>query len=235
MSNPTAPLNTAPLNTALLSQDELDAANAKLEHAAPSQIIEWTLQHVAVEDLCIASSMADTVAVAIALQVVPTLEVVFLDTQYHFTETWDTVEAMRARFPEFQLRVMKPNVEPDDLWKTDLEGCCGVRKVEPLNRALAGKKGWFTGVRRSDAVTRTVSPIAMYDKRGILKVNPLATWTDDDVAFYAAEHNIPMHPLIAQGYPSIGCAPCTRKPEPGEDPRAGRWAGSGKVECGLHV
>ena len=220
---------------ALFSSAELDDVNVELEHAPASTIVAWAVQRVGVEHLCIASSMADTVALSIALDVAPTLEVVFLNTQYHFAETWATVEAMKVKHPGMQLRVMEPSVAPDELWKTNLEGCCAVRKVEPLERALAGKHGWFTGVRRVDATTRTDAPIVTIDKRGLVKVNPLATWTDEDVASYAADHEVPLHPLLSQGYPSIGCWPCTRKPAEGEDPRAGRWAGSNKVECGLHV
>ena len=220
---------------ALLSPTELDDVNAELEHAPASHIVAWAVERIGVDDLCIASSMADTVALSIALDVAPTLEVVFLDTQYHFAETWATVAAMKVRHPGLRLRVMEPAVAPDERWRTDLEGCCAVRKVEPLERALAGKRGWFTGVRRVDATTRIDAPVVTIDKRGLVKVNPLATWTDDDVASYAADHGVPLHPLLAQGYPSIGCWPCTRKPAAGEDPRAGRWAGSAKVECGLHV
>ena len=220
---------------ALLSPTDLDEVNAELEHAPASHIVAWAVRLIGVDDLCIASSMADTVALSIALDVAPTLEVVFLDTQYHFAETWETVAAMKVRHPGLRLRVMEPAVAPDERWKADLEGCCAVRKVEPLERALAGKRGWFTGVRRVDATTRIDAPVVTIDKRGLVKVNPLATWTDDDVASYAADHGVPLHPLLAQGYPSIGCWPCTRKPAEGEDPRAGRWAGSGKVECGLHV
>ena len=220
---------------ALLSPTDLDEVNAELEHAPASHIVAWAVRLIGVDDLCIASSMADTVALSIALDVAPTLEVVFLDTQYHFAETWATVAAMKVRHPGLRLRVMEPAVAPDERWKADLEGCCAVRKVEPLERALAGKRGWFTGVRRVDATTRIDAPVVTIDKRGLVKVNPLATWTDDDVASYAADHGVPLHPLLAQGYPSIGCWPCTRKPAEGEDPRAGRWAGSGKVECGLHV
>ena len=217
-----------------LTATDLAALSDEFETMSARRIVQWAVDNFH-PDLCIASSMADTVAVAIALEVDPTIEVLFLNTQYHFPETWETVDAMKARYPGLNLRIMEPHTEPDELWKRDLEACCGVRKVEPLNRGLVGKRAWLTGVRRTDAETRTNSPIVSFDKRGIVKLNPLANWSDDDVLGYATDHDIPMHPLLSQGYPSIGCAPCTRPVAPGEDIRAGRWSGSGKVECGLHV
>ena len=110
-----------------------------------------------------------------------------------------------------------------------------MRKVLPLERALAGRRAWVTGMRRVDADTRVEIPVVQRDKRGLVKINPIASWTDDDVAAYAAEHDVALNPLLQQGYPSIGCAPCTRQVAPGEHGRAGRWAGQGKTECGLHV
>lgn len=222
------------MSTVTFTADDLAELSVEFESASARRIVQWAVDNFH-RDLCIASSMADTVAVAIALEVEPSIEVLFLDTQYHFPETWETVDAMKARFPGLNLRVMQPDTEPDELWKRDLEACCGIRKVEPLNRGLQGKRAWLTGVRRTDADTRTNSPIVSFDKRGIVKLNPLANWTDDDVLGYATDHDIPLHPLLSRGYPSIGCAPCTRPVAPGEDIRAGRWAGSGKVECGLHV
>jgi len=130
---------------------------------------------------------------------------------------------------------MEPLVAPDDLWQIDTDECCAMRKVEPLARALEGKQAWMTGLRRVEAPTRAKTPIVHLDVgRGIVKVNPLATWTDDDIAAYKRDHDLPEHPLAAQGYPSIGCWPCTRPVKDGDDPRSGRWIDSGKMECGLH-
>jgi len=131
--------------------------------------------------------------------------------------------------------VMEPLVSPDDLWQTDPDECCAMRKVEPLARALRGKQGWMTGLRRVEAPTRRNAPIVHLDVgRGIVKVNPLASWTDADIAAYKHDHDLLEHPLTSQGYPSIGCWPCTRPVADGEDPRSGRWSGQGKMECGLH-
>jgi phosphoadenosine phosphosulfate reductase len=168
------------------------------------------------------------------MQVVPEIEVVFLDTQYHFPETLEFLETVRSRY-DLNLTVMEPLVEPDDLWKVDTSECCAVRKVEPLSRALAGADAWMTGLRRDEAATRTKAPIVGLDVgRGIVKINPIAPWTHADVELYVADRGLPEHPLRHLGYPSIGCAPCTKAVAPGEDPRSGRWAGTGKLECGLH-
>jgi phosphoadenosine phosphosulfate reductase len=127
------------------------------------------------------------------------------------------------------------DVVPDNRWQHDVEGCCQVRKVEPLQRAIAGKAAWITGVRRVDGPTRANAPVAGFDVgRNLVKVNPLATWDDDAMALYAQLHDLPANPLSERGYPSIGCWPCTRPVAPGEDKRGGRWAGNAKTECGLH-
>jgi phosphoadenosine phosphosulfate reductase len=111
-----------------------------------------------------------------------------------------------------------------------------MRKVEPLTDTLAGYDAWVTGVRRVEAPTRAGTPLITYDEKfGLVKLNPLAAWSDEDMEAYIAEHGVLVNPLVAEGYPSIGCAPCTAKPLPGADPRSGRWAGTGKIECGLHV
>jgi len=160
---------------------------------------------------------------------------VFLDTQYHFAQTLWYVEQVRNRY-DLNLRVIQPLVDPDDLWKSDLDGCCALRKVEPLNRALDGKRVWMSGLRRAEAPTRAKAPIVSWDLgRGLVKVNPLANWTDADVDSYEHDHDLLVHPLRAEGYKSIGCWPCTRSVRDGDDARAGRWAGSDKTECGLHA
>src|SRR5262249_23933076 len=141
---------------------------------------------------------------------------------------------VRQRY-DLNLTVMHPLIEPDDLWKTDPDECCAMRKVEPLARALDGRSAWMTGLRRTETAARAKTPIVHLDVgRGIVKVNPIAPWPADDVATYKRDHQPLEHPLASQGYASIGCHPCTRPIEPGEDARAGRWSGRGKDECGLH-
>ena len=213
---------------------ELPAASARLEDAPAAAVVAWAIDRYG-DDVIVASSFEDAVLIDVAVSVKPDIEVLFLDTQYHFPETLEFVEAVRSRY-DLNLKVVEPLVEPDDRWKVDLEGCCGVRKVEPLVRGLAGKQAWITGLRRADAPTRAKAPIVGWDVgRGLVKVNPLATWTAEDHVGYVAERELPINPLTERGYPSIGCWPCTRPVAPGEDPRAGRWAGSAKTECGLHL
>lgn len=212
---------------------ELAAASAELEHAPAGKVVAWATERFG-GSLALACSFQDCVVVDIAVQVDPEIEVLFLDTGFHFAETLEYVEQVRARY-DLNLRVLRPGPEAE-AWPCGSERCCEFRKVAPLDAALQGRQAWLTGLKRVDAPTRADAPILSWDAgRGLVKVNPLATWTDDDVAAYAADHGLPEHPLVAKGYLSIGCAPTTRPVAPGEDPRAGRWAGSGKTECGLHV
>ena len=207
-----------------------------LEQAHPTEVVRWAADQFGVDGLVVTASFEDAVLVHVAATAVPGIEITLLDTQYLFAETRWLIDELTARL-DFDLRVMHPaaDVFPDNRWQTDVEGCCHVRKVEPLSRALAGKQAWLTGVRRSDGPTRANAPVAAYDiGRGLLKVNPLAAWTDDDVALYLQLHELPAHPLTDKGYVSIGCWPCTRPIAPGEDKRAGRWSGHAKSECGLH-
>ena len=179
--------------------------------------------------MVLAASFQDCVLIDVAVRAVPEIEVVFLDTQYHFAETHWYVERVRERY-DLNLTVMEPLIAPDDLWQTDPDECCAMRKVEPLARALARQAGVddrvCAGSRRRLGRTRRSSDLDV--GRGIVKVNPLAPWTDADIAGYKRDHELLEHPLASQGYPSIGCWPCTRPVAEGDDPRAGRWAGRGK-------
>jgi phosphoadenosine phosphosulfate reductase len=212
---------------------ELNVVSRELERKPASAAVRWAWERFG-DRIVLASSFQDSVLLDIALKVAPDIEVVFLDTQYHFEETWQYLKQLEQRY-DINLTVMQPLVEPDELWKDDPNECCTLRKVEPLARALDGKQAWMTGLRRSEASTRANAPIVGLDVgRGIVKVNPLATWSDADVAAYVRDHDLLEHPLRAEGYLSVGCWPCTRPVGEGEDARAGRWAGTGKVECGLH-
>jgi phosphoadenosine phosphosulfate reductase len=212
---------------------ELAAISTELERKPATAAIEWAVEEFG-DGLVLASSFQDCVLVDLASQVDPSIEVVFLDTQYHFAETLWYVEHVRRRY-DLNLRIVEPEVDPDDRWLDDPDGCCGARKVVPLAKALSGHSAWMTGLRRDEASTRARTPIVAFDVgRGLVKVNPLATWTDADVAGYSRDRGLPEHPLKELGYTSIGCWPCTRPVEDGEDPRAGRWAGLEKLECGLH-
>ncbi len=225
----------ASVRTPLVDIDlaELAARSSEFETKPATAAIKWAYERFG-DGLVLAASFQDCVLIDVAVRAVPDVEVVFLDTQYHFAETMWYVERVRERY-DLNLRVMEPLVPPDDLWQTDTDECCAMRKVEPLARALQGKQAWMSGVRRSESPSRAKTQIAHLDVgRGIVKVNPLALWSDEDIAVYKRDHDLPEHPLVAQGYPSLGCWPCTRAVQPGEDPRSGRWAATGKTECGLH-
>jgi phosphoadenosine phosphosulfate reductase len=178
--------------------------------------------------------MTDAVLIDLAVRVEPSIEVMFIDTGYHFPETLQTLELVRRRYG-LNLRVMTARQPGEDLWKADTGGCCTALKVGQLDRALAGKRAWMSGLRRAEAPGRATAPIVSLDHRGLVKVNPIATWSDADVARYVRDHDVPVNPLVSQGYRSIGCWPCTRPVQDGEHQRAGRWSGRGRTECGLHL
>ena len=193
--------------------------------------------------LVVASSMGDEVLVHLASVAAPGVGVLFLDTGYHFAETIGTRDAVAAVY-DVDVRTVLPllTIEQQtaehgvDLWSRDPDACCAIRKVEPLERGLAPYDAWVTGMRREDAPTRADIDVVGWDvRRDKVKLNPLAAWTQGKVDAYAEQHGVLMNPLRQLGYSSIGCEPCTRPVAPGEDPRAGRWSGSGKTECGLHT
>ena len=221
------------MSTVDLSDSDLAALSASFESASAEQVVRWAVDAFGTS-LCLAASMADAVLIDVATRVDPSIEVVFLDTQYHFPETLATAKRVEGRY-KLQLRVLTPDREPDDLWRTDTAACCDARKVQPMARHLASRSAWMSGLRRAESETRRDTPIVERDARGLVKVNPLATWTDAQVDTYIVEHDVPVNPLLFDGYPSIGCWPCTQRVEAGQDPRSGRWAGSSKTECGLHL
>jgi phosphoadenosine phosphosulfate reductase len=217
----------------LVTDIDLDAINAQLEGASAPDIIRWA-SNMFGSRLAVAASMADTVLVHLATSVDPDVQVIFLDTGFHFAETISTLRKAQTRY-RLNLRVERPAADAPDLFEVGTESCCAVRKVALLDRALGDKDAWMTGVRRSEASTRGATSIVSLDKRGLVKICPIAAWTDDEVEVYIQLHGIIVNPLLSQGYPSIGCWPCTEPVADGADARSGRWAGSGKTECGLHL
>jgi phosphoadenosine phosphosulfate reductase len=222
-----------PFTPAEFDDAELAQLNETFERLPASKVIRWAVDSFG-PHLSLAASMTDAVLIDLAVRVAPAIEVVFIDTGYHFPETLETVEVVRRRYG-LNLRIMTVAPHDEELWKVDPENCCSAVKVGQLDRALAGKAAWMSGLRRDEAPTRADAPIVARDLRGLVKINPLATWTAADVAAYIEDHDVPVNPLVARGYPSIGCMPCTRPVAEGEDPRAGRWAGRDKTECGLHL
>ncbi|TQK71510.1 phosphoadenylyl-sulfate reductase [Nocardioides sp. SLBN-35] len=214
---------------------------AELELAPAEVIIEWAAATFG-ERFCITSSMGDAVLAHLAEKVVPGVDVVFLDTGYHFIETIGTRDAVAATMNVNLISItpVQAVAEQDaeygpELYKRDPDLCCALRKVKPLADSLAGYDAWATGLRRAETHNRVIAPVIGWDaKKQKVKVSPIARWSDEQVERYIAENGVLVNPLVYDGYPSIGCAPCTRRVAPGEDPRSGRWAGTNKTECGIH-
>ncbi len=210
----------------------LAAAAPAFENAAAEDVVTWATA-VFGPRLTLASSFQDVVLLDLAVRADPGIEVAFLDTGAHFAETLEFVEAMRKRY-DLNLVVLRPG--PDAApWPCGSARCCELRKVAPLRAHLARRDAWMTGIRRAETATRASAPVVSIDPTfDVVKVNPLARWSDGDVARYLERHRLPLHPLVPRGYPSIGCAPTTSPVLEGSDGRAGRWAGLEKTECGLH-
>ena len=226
-------LAETPVDIIDFTDRELAELNDEFERLPASKIIQFAVDTFA-PHLCMTASMTDAVLIDLAVKVDPAIEVVFIDTGYHFPETLATVEEVRRHYG-LNLRMMTVARQQEDLWAADPENCCSAVKVGQLDRALAGKRAWMSGLRRNEAASRESAPIIARDLRGLVKINPIATWSDLDVQSYIDQHDIIVNPLTKQGYPSIGCMPCTTPVADGEDPRAGRWRGSDKTECGLHL
>jgi phosphoadenosine phosphosulfate reductase len=242
--------------TDVMAQSELieiaERGAAELEGASAEDLLRWTDENFggeagaglpATSGYVVASNMQDAVLVAMAAKVRPGVDVLFLDTGYHFAETIGTRDAVEAVYGVNVVNVTPQNsvatqdeLLGKDLFARDAAQCCRMRKVEPLGKALRGYSAWVTGIRRVEAPTRANAPLVSFDKAfGLVKINPIAAWSDDDMQAYIDANDILVNPLVFEGYPSIGCAPCTAKPIEGADPRSGRWAGQSKTECGLHA
>jgi phosphoadenosine phosphosulfate reductase len=204
----------------------------RLEGAPPADVIGWAVETFG-RQLCLTASFADTLLIDLATSVEPDIEVVFCDTGFHLAETLATVRRAQVRYG-LNLTVLRPRDETSDVWADGPDACCALRKVEPLDRHLrSGYRAWLSGLRRADSPGRADTPVVQVDHRGLVKVNPIAAWSDEQVARYLHSHDVLVNPLVAEGYTSIGCWPCTEPATPG-DPRSGRWAGFAKTECGLH-
>jgi phosphoadenosine phosphosulfate reductase len=215
---------------------------AELEGASALEILGWADEALG-HRMVVASSMQDALVIDLATQVRPGIDVVFLDTGYHFAETLLLRDAVSSAYDVRMITVQPgPTVEEQDaqygerLHDRNPDLCCFLRKVTPLNTILGLYDGWVTGLRRGQTAARAAaSPVEWDERRQIVKVNPIVDWSDDDVASYLDEHEILVNLLRQDGYGSIGCAPCTSRTASGNDPRAGRWSGSGKSECGIHL
>jgi phosphoadenosine phosphosulfate reductase len=222
---------------------DLDAANRELQDATPEAILAWTSARFRPDVILTSSFQHDGVVLAHMLHgIAPEVPVVFINTGFHFPETLAYRDEIVSRFGLrlVELEPIMPRAEFAerhglDLYARDPDLCCHINKVEPLKRHLPGVRAWINGRRRDQAATRSAMRVLEQYQGGLVKVNPLVAWTTREVFYYMERHGIPLHPLFEQGYTSIGCAPCTRPVLPGENERAGRWAGQSKTECGIHT
>lgn len=217
-----------------------DTAARELENASAEEILTWTAETFG-DRFCVLSSMTDAVVISLASAVKPGVPVIFLDTGYHFPETLGTRDAIAATY-DIRLVTVRPDLsvaEQDaeygkDLFARDPDLCCQLRKVVPLDRALEGYDAWVSGIRRDESPARASTPVVAWDaRRNKVRIHPIARWTQRMVDDYIERHHILVNPLVADGYPSIGCRPCTVRARAG-DPRSGRWVGFAKTECGIH-
>lgn len=221
--------------------EEAAEASVLLADASAEEILGWAADRYG-ESLVVTASMADGVMAHLASAVRPGITVVFLDTGYHFAETIGTRDAIAATLPINVVSASAPltrrehEAEFGPLYLTDPDLCCRMRKVWPLDKALHGYRAWASGIRRAESTSRAdLGPVRIDPRRAMLKINPLFAWSDEQVESYASQHGIIVNPLKSIGYTSIGCAPCTRPVNDGEEARAGRWSGHTKTECGIHV
>jgi phosphoadenosine phosphosulfate reductase len=220
------------------TDEELADLSRSFDGASPAEIIEWAAETFG-DDLAVAASMEDSVLISVASAVRPGIDVVFVDTGFHFPETLATADRVKRRYP-IELRIVSDNSfngtgPKEDLWKQSTDACCARNKVAPFDTALRGYTAWMSGMRRADSPERADTQIVVRDSRGLISIRPLAMWDDATVEAYVAENDVILNPLLFDGYPSIGCGPCTQRVAPGDDPRSGRWAGSAKTECGLNL
>ena len=219
-----------------------EQAAADLADASAEEVIRWATDTFG-DRICVTSSMTDAVIIHLASAVKPGIEVVFLDTGYHFPETIGTRDAVDVVYPVRLLNITPSRTVAEQdaelgprLYGRNPDLCCYLRKVEPLERALKNYDAWITGVRRDETNSRRSTKVVEWDdRREMVKVNPIVSWSGKQVDEFIAEQGVLVNPLVYDGYPSIGCATCTSRVEPGADPRSGRWAGTGKTECGIHV
>jgi phosphoadenosine phosphosulfate reductase len=217
-------------------------AAVALAGAPADEVIKWAGQTFG-SRLCITSSMTDAVIIDLVSKTCPGMDVLFLDTGYHFAETIGTRDAISSVYPVNVINVTPTrNVAEQDaelgakLYSRNPDLCCYLRKVVPLEQALEPYDAWITGVRSQETDARSDTKVVQWDaRREMVKVNPIVSWSQDEVDAYIADHGVLVNPLVYDGYPSIGCRTCTVRVEAGADPRSGRWAGTAKTECGIHA
>jgi phosphoadenosine phosphosulfate reductase len=223
---------------------DFDKLNQEFETQSAEEIVRWAVKTFPT-DMAMATSFGaeSTVLLHLVTQIAPNIPVLFTNTGFHFKETLEHRDKLVARL-KLNLRELKPEIPNEEflakngkLYERDPDSCCAVNKIAPFEKALKDYKAWITGIRRNQADTRQQRQFVEQDRGTLIKVSPLLTWTSKMFWDYAKKHDLPYHPLWEKGYLSIGCSPesCTRPVQLGEDPRAGRWAGKNKIECGIHM
>ncbi|ANE04963.1 phosphoadenylyl-sulfate reductase [Corynebacterium crudilactis] len=240
--SPEGPRSTEPLSLEVAQRNEelVEKHAAALYDASAQEILEWTAEH-APGAIAVTLSMENTVLAELASRHLPEADFLFLDTGYHFKETLEVARDVDARYSQTLVtalpilkRTEQDSIYGLNLYRNNPTACCRMRKVEPLAASLSPYSGWITGLRRDDGPTRAQAPALSLDATGRLKISPIITWSLEETNQFIVDNNLIDHPLTHQGYPSIGCETCTLPVAEGQDPRAGRWAGNAKTECGLH-
>ncbi len=223
---------------------DFEKINQEFETQSAEEIVRWAVKNFPT-DMAMATSFGAESAVLLHLvtQIIPNIPVLFTNTGFHFKETLEHRDKLVARL-KLNLRELKPEISNEEflakngkLYERDPDSCCAVNKIAPFEKALKDYKAWITGIRRNQADTRQQRQFVEPDRGTLVKFSPLLNWTSKMFWDYAKKHDLPYHPLWEKGYLSIGCSPesCTRPVQLGEDPRAGRWAGKNKIECGIHM
>ncbi len=221
---------------------EISRVNAELEGKEPEEILAWVVDNFDIKEFALACSFGAIVLIDMLVSIAPEARIFYIDTGLLFDETIDMKNKVEQKYgitverfaPAMTLEEMEREYGPE-LWKSDPNKCCNIRKVTPLKEALSELKLWITGIRRDQSPTRADTQIfAMDPRHNLLKLSPLAAWSSKQMWEYISANDVPYNALFDKGYPSVGCEPCTRPVKPGEDERSGRWAGHEKTECGLH-
>lgn len=225
-----------------LARLDIDELNSKYSNATPMEILDLAIKKLYAGQIALVSSFGAESAILLhmAAQIDPYIPVIFIDTGKLFDETLEYRDQLIEQFGLKNIQTFGPSARDleatdptGELWKSDVDGCCHIRKVIPFEKALAPFMAQISGRKRFQNEVR--AKLGFFEQaEEMIKVNPLINWSPAELASYVVEHDLPRHSLVAKGYPSIGCAPCTSPVKEGEDPRAGRWRGEEKTECGIH-
>jgi phosphoadenosine phosphosulfate reductase len=226
------------------TEAELEQINQELADASPQAVLKWAVENFGAKLTlaCSFGGISGMVLLDMAVRIDPNIRVFYLDTGFLFPEAYALRDETARRY-NIEPVAFRPELSPEAqaqqygeaLWQSDPDKCCALRKVEPNRQALQGMYAWITGLRRDQSSTRKqVRPVDWDNKFNLYKISPLWDWTEEMVWIYLKAEGVPYNPLHEKGYPSLGCTHCTRPVAEGEDSRAGRWSGTGKIECGLH-